>query len=129
MKVSIAPSAPKALRRIPRSILQFIYDHTQEHGCPPNLVELRRGTKIPSTSTVHYHLKRLMEHGYLVQKPTIHDALILCEISYQVIERRPDFHLVTTLSSLLRENQRLLEQCEQLLQAVQTSLPPQQVVS
>ncbi len=48
-----------------RRILEYISTFSMEHGYPPSVREICAEVGLRSTSTVHTHLKRLQEAGYL----------------------------------------------------------------
>lgn len=51
-------------------ILHFIKSHIQKHGYPPAVREICKGVDLKSTSTVHRHLEKLEEKGYIRKDPT-----------------------------------------------------------
>jgi repressor LexA len=46
-------------------IIEFIRLYIKQHGYPPCVREIAAGVGLKSTSTVHVHLKALIEKGYL----------------------------------------------------------------
>ena len=48
-----------------RRILEYISTFSMEHGYPPSVREICAEVGLRSTSTVHTHLKKLQEAGYL----------------------------------------------------------------
>lgn len=48
-------------------IFKAISEKTKTLGCPPTILELCEISGLKSTSTVHMHLKRLVDDGLLVQ--------------------------------------------------------------
>ena len=50
-------------------ILIFIQKEVSERGYPPTVREICDATGLASTSTVHGHLSRLEDHGYIVRDP------------------------------------------------------------
>lgn len=48
-----------------RRILAFIGEYASEHGRPPTFREIGAECDISSTSVVGYHLKQLVDAGYL----------------------------------------------------------------
>ena len=46
-------------------IIKFIRSYIKEHGYPPCVREIAEGVGLKSTSTVHRHLKSLIESGHL----------------------------------------------------------------
>jgi len=53
-----------------RQILEFIKRQTREKGYPPSVREIGEAVGLSSSSTVHGHLARLEEKGYLRRDPT-----------------------------------------------------------
>ncbi|MFN8108640.1 MAG: transcriptional repressor LexA [Thermoleophilia bacterium] len=60
-------------------ILQFINRHTDEHGYPPTVREIGEAVGLASPSTVHAHLSKLTEAGYLRRDPTKPRAILVHE--------------------------------------------------
>lgn len=58
-----------------RQILDFIIEHQREHGYPPSVREIGRSVGLTSSATVHDHIDRLAEGGFLVKDPTKPRAL------------------------------------------------------
>lgn len=58
-----------------RQILDFIIDFQREHGYPPSVREIGRSVGLASSATVHDHIDRLAEGGFLVKDPTKPRAL------------------------------------------------------
>lgn len=53
-----------------RQVLQFIREEIREKGYPPSVREIGEAIGLSSSSTVHGHLARLEEKGYLRRDPT-----------------------------------------------------------
>jgi repressor LexA len=53
------------MSNIKRWIIEFIRSYIKEHGYPPCVREIAAGVGLKSTSTVHSHLKSLIESGHL----------------------------------------------------------------
>lgn len=51
-------------------IMQFIKNHIQTQGYPPAVREICKGVNLKSTSTVHRHLEKLEDKGYIRKDPT-----------------------------------------------------------
>lgn len=51
-------------------ILHFIKSHIQKQGYPPAVREICKGVNLKSTSTVHRHLEKIEEKGYIRKDPT-----------------------------------------------------------
>jgi repressor LexA len=58
-----------------RQILDFIIEHQREHGYPPSVREIGKSVGLASSATVHDHIDRLSEGGFLVKDPTKPRAL------------------------------------------------------
>ncbi|KRL75754.1 LexA repressor [Secundilactobacillus paracollinoides DSM 15502 = JCM 11969] len=67
------------------SILQYIYDQTQEHGYPPTVREIGEAVGLSSTSTVHGHIARLTKKGYLIKDPTKPRALEVTDMGIDAL--------------------------------------------
>jgi repressor LexA len=53
------------LHAVQRKILNYIRMFRDAHGYSPSIVEIRDGVDLRSASTVHYHLNRLQEGGFI----------------------------------------------------------------
>lgn len=62
-------------------IYEFLKKYTEEKGYPPSVREICSAVNLKSTSTVHGHLKRLEEKGYIKRDPSKPRALDICELS------------------------------------------------
>lgn len=51
------------------AIYDFLVKYSNEHGYPPSVREIGEGVGLASPSTVHVHLKKLEELGYIVRDP------------------------------------------------------------
>lgn len=60
-------------------ILNYIKSHSDEHGYPPTVREICAGVGLKSPSTVHGHIKRLMDKGLLEKSPLKTRALKVVE--------------------------------------------------
>ena len=60
-------------------ILDYISEFSLEHGYPPSVREICAEMELRSPSTVHAHLKKLQEAGYL--EPTEHKSRALAPVS------------------------------------------------
>ncbi len=69
------------------AVYDFILDYIKENGYSPAVRDISKGLDIRSTSTVHAHLKRLVEAGRIVYAPGKRRAIALpAEI---INEQRP----------------------------------------
>jgi repressor LexA len=78
-----------------RQILQFIEESLRTRGFPPSVREIGEAVGLSSSSTVHTHLGRLEDQGFLRRHPTIPRAIEVCwdPGSDTVLERRPTRHV------------------------------------
>lgn len=53
-----------------RQVLQFIKDEIRAKGYPPSVREIGEAIGLSSSSTVHGHMQRLEEKGYIRRDPT-----------------------------------------------------------
>jgi len=60
-------------------ILQFINRHCEETGYPPTVREIGEAVGLASPSTVHAHLSKLTDAGYLRRDPTKPRAMLVNE--------------------------------------------------
>lgn len=67
-----------------QEILVFIQKEVAERGYPPTVREICDATGLASTSTVHGHLSRLQEHGYIIRDPAKPRAI---EVTYEGLEK------------------------------------------
>jgi len=58
-----------------RQILDFIIAFQREHDYPPSVREIGRAVGLTSSATVHDHIDRLADGGFLVKDPTKPRAL------------------------------------------------------
>lgn len=58
-------------------ILEYIADFTSEKGYPPSVRDICAGVGLSSPSTVHSHIKKLRENGYLEKEDNKTRALTL----------------------------------------------------
>ncbi|WP_461219549.1 transcriptional repressor LexA [Lapidilactobacillus salsurivasis] len=66
-------------------ILRFIYDTVNDCGYPPTVREICAAVDLSSSSTVHGHLARLTERGYLDRDKTKPRAMELTEMGRDAI--------------------------------------------
>ena len=51
-------------------ILQFIIRKVKESGYPPTIREIATAVRLSSSATIHAHLKKLEQYGYIRRDPT-----------------------------------------------------------
>mgnify|MGYP005850888829 CR=1 FL=1 len=73
MKENISKNANKKQQEISerqKQILQFILKKVKEQGYPPTVREIAKAVELNSSATIHAHLKKLEEYGYIKRDPT-----------------------------------------------------------
>lgn len=60
----------KTLSERQKSILKFIQEEVSRKGYPPSVREIGSAVGLASSSTVHSHLRKLEQYGYLRRDPT-----------------------------------------------------------
>lgn len=56
---------PRTAKNKQMAVLNYIYKQVAEHGYPPTVREICSGVGLSSTSTVHGHITRLIDKGFL----------------------------------------------------------------
>ncbi len=69
------------LTRRQEAILDFIRQNVREKGYPPSVREIGEAVGLASSSTVHGHLERLQQKGFLRRDPTKPRALELLNLN------------------------------------------------
>jgi hypothetical protein len=97
-----------------RAILRFVQDYIQQHKHPPSTREIGQGVGISSTSNVIYHVKRLVDYGYLGRQPGTSRTVIVLATDYEQTDEPLVRDWAAELAALRAENRRLLAWCRQL---------------
>jgi repressor LexA len=71
-------------------ILDYIRNEVQKKGYPPSVREICEGVGLKSTSTVHGHLNKLEEKGYIRRDPTKPRAIELLGATDNVLQFKRD---------------------------------------
>lgn len=71
-------------------ILAFISRHCSDSGYPPTVREIGLAVGLASPSTVHAHLAKLEEEGYIQRDPSKPRAMLVCDPDNPGAARRPD---------------------------------------
>ncbi|MFZ5816628.1 MAG: transcriptional repressor LexA [Bacillota bacterium] len=79
---------PDGLTERQRQILQFIKEEIRTKGYPPSVREIGEAIGLSSSSTVHGHMSRLEEKGYIRRDPTKPRAIEVLDGSGVVPMRR-----------------------------------------
>ena len=56
---------PRSAKNKQMAVLSYIHKQVDEHGYPPTVREICSAVGLSSTSTVHGHITRLIEQGFL----------------------------------------------------------------
>ncbi|WP_164215562.1 transcriptional repressor LexA [Virgibacillus sp. YIM 98842] len=64
-----------------QAIMDFIKEQVEEKGYPPSVREIALAVGLASSSTVHGHLSRLEEKGYIRRDPTKPRAIEILDIT------------------------------------------------
>ena len=81
---------------------EYICSYTREHGFPPSVREIGQAIGLSSPSTVHSHLKKLEEAGYVRRDPNKPRTIEICG---------PGWDPVSTTSGIATVSQNLDENC------------------
>ncbi|QSX08895.1 transcriptional repressor LexA [Alkalibacter rhizosphaerae] len=65
----------KELSKKQQDILEFIIKEVQKKGYPPSVREICQAVSLKSTSTVHGHLEKLENKGFIRRDPTLPRAI------------------------------------------------------
>ena len=66
---------PRSAKNKQMAVLSYIHKQVDEHGYPPTVREICSAVGLSSTSTVHGHITRLIEQGFLRKDSTKPRAL------------------------------------------------------
>lgn len=56
---------PAVLYNREKRVLEFVSQYIQRHGYAPTLIEIAKGIDVNAVSTIHEHLDRLVQKGYI----------------------------------------------------------------
>lgn len=62
-----------------RQALEFITQYIQRHGYAPTLIEIAEGLGVNAVSTVHEHLEKLIQKGFIKKSPGFERSIELIE--------------------------------------------------
>ncbi|MGM8216229.1 transcriptional repressor LexA [Bacillaceae bacterium W0354] len=71
-----------------KAIFEFIVARVREKGYPPSVREIAEAVGLASSSTVHGHLSRLEEKGYIRRDPTKPRAIEITYDAYNSVNER-----------------------------------------
>lgn len=64
-----------------QQVYDFLEKHTRQEGYPPSIREMCKGLGVKSTSTIHGHLSKLEEKGYIKRESTKNRAITMTKMS------------------------------------------------
>ncbi len=95
-----------------QQIYDYIVDFTTQHGYPPSVREIGAGLGLKSPSTVHFHIKSLVEAGVLVREAGKTRAITVPGVPTQVAEEQdPRANQVPVVGSVAAGSPILAEEC------------------
>lgn len=71
------------------AVLNYIHRQVEDHGYPPTVREICSAVGLSSTSTVHGHINRLKEQGFLRKDPSKPRALEITPKGYDLLGVKP----------------------------------------
>lgn len=71
------------------AVLNYIHKAVTEHGYPPTVREICSAVGLSSTSTVHGHINRLIEGGFLQKDPSKPRALEITPKGFDLLGVKP----------------------------------------
>src|SRR5690554_6725730 len=82
----------KKLSKRQEDILNFIKEEVRTKGYPPSVREIGEAVGLASSSTVHGHLSRLEEKGYIRRDPTKPRAIEILD-QEETVNKQPVVHV------------------------------------
>ncbi|HYG57974.1 MAG TPA: transcriptional repressor LexA [Symbiobacteriaceae bacterium] len=79
---------PDGLTERQRQVLQFIKEEIAKKGYPPSVREIGEAIGLSSSSTVHGHMARLEEKGFIRRDPTKPRAIEVLDESFSTPRKR-----------------------------------------
>ena len=79
---------PDGLTERQRQVLQYIKDEIRAKGYPPSVREIGEAIGLSSSSTVHGHMARLEEKGYIRRDPTKPRAIEVLDDDFALPRKR-----------------------------------------
>ena len=64
-----------------QQVYDYLVDFTRREGFPPSIREMCKGLGVRSTSTIHGHLEKLEEKGYIKRASTKNRAITLTQVN------------------------------------------------
>ena len=80
-----------------RRVLGYLKEFITEHGHGPTLHQVRRRLGCRSTSTVHKHVRRLCEKGWIEKRGRVYETIVVREEKSRTIVLRSEMRADETL--------------------------------
>ena len=90
------------------AILETIYESISNHGYPPTVREIASKVGLASTSTVHGHLSRLENNGFIIKDASLTRAIEVTELGLSVLN--VDTHQIPLLGRVAAGSPILAEE-------------------
>lgn len=89
-------------------ILKFIYEKQQQRGYPPTVREIGDGVGLASSSTVHGHLTRLQDKGFIQKKAEKTRAITVTPTGIQALKKADILTLADTSAPMINTPQDIV---------------------
>jgi len=89
-------------------ILKFIYEKQQQRGYPPTVREIGDGVGLASSSTVHGHLTRLQNKGFIQKKAEKTRAITVTNTGIQALKKADILALPDTSAPVISTPQDII---------------------
>lgn len=94
-------------------ILKFIYEKQQQRGYPPTVREIGDGVGLASSSTVHGHLTRLQNKGFIQKKAEKTRAITVTNTGIQALKKADILALPDTSAPVISTPQDIISSLDQ----------------
>lgn len=94
-------------------ILKFIYEKQQQRGYPPTVREIGDGVGLASSSTVHGHLTRLQNKGFIQKKAEKTRAITVTNTGIQALKKADILALPDTSAPVISTPQDIISSLDE----------------
>lgn len=94
-------------------ILKFIYEKQQQRGYPPTIREIGDGVGLASSSTVHGHLTRLQNKGFIQKKAEKTRAITVTKTGIQALKKADILALPDTPAPVISTPQDIISSLDE----------------
>lgn len=94
-------------------ILKFIYEKQQQRGYPPTVREIGDGVGLASSSTVHGHLTRLQNKGFIQKKAEKTRAITVTKTGIQALKKADILALPDTPAPVISTPQDIISSLDE----------------